>query len=147
MFERLGQVPWPPRTPRSRGGSAELGLNPGVNPGQRRQPGAALEIAVELLRYHSLEPVAAIDHLALLAVAATEFKLADLVIIDVQQGYQGDLFFFAFGAGLLQQGKRAAAFDKPLARKKSDAFEIIVPEAFRVMAGHDVRLSTGRAAL
>ncbi len=48
------------------------------------------------------QQITAIGEFTAVGISAMQVNVADLIVINTQQAYQGNLFFFAFGRCLLQ---------------------------------------------
>jgi len=89
---------------------------------------------------HFFQLAPAGGHLAALVMPAAELQVVDLIVRDIQHGYQRNLFLFALRLRLIEQHDGLATFDKALTGEKCDLVEIVIPQASGVMAGHDVVL-------
>ena len=69
-------------------------------------------------------------------MAAGELEVANLIVLDIQQGDQCDFFLFALGAGLLQQSDGVAPFDKTLFSERGDMIEIVITQALWNTTNH-----------
>jgi hypothetical protein len=87
---------------------------------------------------HAFESIPAIHDRAFALVPAGKLQIANLIVLDAEQGYQGDFLFLALGFGLLQQGNRIAAFDEALPGKTDNFVEIVIPQAPWNTADHNV---------
>ena len=92
----------------------------------------------EFFSQHAFESIPAIHDRAFPLVPAGKLEIANLIVLDTEQGYQGDFLFLALSLGLLQQGHRVAAFDEALPGETDNLVKIVIPQAPWNTADHDV---------
>lgn len=92
----------------------------------------------EFFSQHAFQAIPAIHDRAFALVPAGKLEIANLIVLDTEQGHQGDFLFLALGVGLLHQGHRVAAFDEALPGKTDNFVKIVIPQTTWDTADHDV---------
>jgi hypothetical protein len=83
------------------------------------------------------QPFPATHNPAVAVVGTGKPEIADLVVVDIQQGDQGNFLLFLLRFGLTHQGNRIDSFDETLAREFGYLFEVEMPHAPWNTACHD----------